>query len=102
MRREDDPVSDAIGSSPRPECLSRRSLIARTVKSTKNACPPQFVAKPRGARSGQTKSDGLRVDEARRAMRRFFVGLATGLTGCLTERPTAQTVTALGMDRVNK
>ena len=96
MRREDDPVSDAIGSSPRPECLSRRSLIARTVKSTKNACPPQFVAKPRGARSGQTKSDGLRVDEARRAMRR------TGLTGCLTERPTAQTVTALGMDRVNK
>jgi hypothetical protein len=57
---------------------------------------------PRGARSGQTKSDGLRVDEARRAMRRFFVGLETGLTGCLTERPTAQTVTALGMDRVNK
>ena len=35
-------------------------------------------------------------------MRRFFVGLETGLTGCLTERPTAQTVTALGMDRVNK
>ena len=55
-----------------------------------------------GREAGQTKSDGLRVDEARRAMRRFFVGLETGLTGCLTERPTAQTVTALGMDRVNK
>jgi hypothetical protein len=47
---------------------------------TKKRVPAAVRCKAaRGAKPGQTKSDGLRVDEARRAMRRFFVGLETGL-----------------------